>query len=130
MSTLRDRLAGVARAGLNAVQDRVADFERDGGLDGLSERLSDRARREEERFSAGRHVLNPEYHGTLKRWYARLEIEPGASVDEVRDAFRDLMRRYHPDRFSGDADREALATRLSQELTVAYEGLLEHLGAR
>ena len=39
-----------------------------------------------------------------------------------------MMRRYHPDRFTGDPDVERLATRLSQELTVAYEGLLEYLG--
>ena len=38
------------------------------------------------------------------------------------------MRKYHPDRFAARGEGERLATRVSQELTVAYEGLLEHLG--
>ncbi len=124
-----ERFARAARDGMNAVQDRVTDFERDGGLGGVGERLRDAARRSEDRLISGRHSLNPEYVAQLRTWYARLELEPGASADEVRQAFRALMRRYHPDRFTDDPERERKATELSQQLTVAYRGLLEHLDA-
>lgn len=130
MATWTQRLVEAARGGLNAAQDRIAEFERDGGFAGIAERAADRARAEEERFAAGRHTLNPDYRRQLRTWYARLELPFGAPADDVRRAFRALMRRYHPDRFTGDSEQEELATRLSQELTVAYEGLLEHLGER
>lgn len=122
-----DRLFRTVRDGANAVQDRVAAFERDGGIDALGERLRDAARRQEDRLITGRHGLNPEYVRQLNTWYARLELQPGSSADEVRQAFRALMRRYHPDRYTDDPERERKATELSQQLTVAYRGLLEHL---
>lgn len=125
-----ERLAERARAGLNAAQDRIAEFERDGGFASLADRAAERARVEEERFASGKHPLNPDYRRQVRTWYARLELHNGASAEEVRRAFRALMRRYHPDRYTGDAEQEELATRLSQDLTVAYEGLLAHLGER
>lgn len=37
-----------------------------------------------------------------KDYYAILEIAAGASLEEVKRAYRDLARRYHPDSGSGD----------------------------
>lgn len=127
MANVKDRFLDRAREGLNALQDRVTEFSRQGGIDAVVGRVADRIRAQEERLSSGKHVLNPEYMVQLRQWYARLELKPGAPADEVRQSFRRLMRKYHPDRFTGDAESEALATRLSQELTVAYEGLMQHL---
>lgn len=127
MSSWTERISGAFRAGVNEVQDRVTAFERDGGIEGFAERVAEQARKQGERLDAGKHTLNPEYLRQLRTWYARLELEPGATADDVRTAFRDLMRRYHPDRFAQDPRGEELATQLSQELTVAYEGLTEYL---
>ncbi len=127
---LRDRIVGKALDGLNAIQDKVVDFETDGGLPGLTERLTARVDKLDERFSAGRHALNPEYREQVRQWHARLELPMGATADDVRKSFRRLMRAYHPDRFTGAAEHEAAATELSQQLSVAYEGLLEYLGDR
>lgn len=63
----------------------------------------------------------------VRRWYANLELPYGASADEVRAAYRRLMRRYHPDRHFQDAEAQRVATELAQALRVAYEGLLAHL---
>ena len=123
----RARLRERARAGLNRMQDGVVAFERDGGVEGLRERMAETLNRREQALLEGQHTLNPEYVRQLQTWYARLETPYGADAATVRKAFRDLMRRYHPDRFTDDPEREAKATRLSQELTVAYEGLIAHL---
>ena len=37
------------------------------------------------------------------------------------------MRKYHPDKHSADADTEALATELTQELTRAYRAIESYL---
>jgi DnaJ-domain-containing protein 1 len=64
----------------------------------------------------------------LKRYYARLELPYGASLDEVKQAYRSLMKRYHPDRFQTPEQREA-ATELVKALNEAYRELLKHLEA-
>lgn len=122
--TLRDR----ARRGLNDLQDRIVRFEQEGGLEGVRRRLEAFVRASESAMLEGRSPLDATYQQQVRQWYARLELPLGAGPDEVRRAFRDLMRKYHPDRFAGDPETEALATRISQELMVAQEGLLRHLG--
>lgn len=63
----------------------------------------------------------------VRRWYANLELPYGSSAEEVRAAYRRMMRRYHPDRHFGDAEAQRVATELAQALRRAYEGLLAHL---
>lgn len=63
----------------------------------------------------------------IRRYYANLELEPGASADEVKAAYRRLMRQYHPDKHAQDPKRARLANELSQRLRAAYDGLMEYL---
>ncbi|WP_051531782.1 J domain-containing protein [Sphingomonas sp. URHD0057] len=39
--------------------------------------------------------------------YAALGLEPGADSAAIDQAYKDLIKRYHPDRAGGDADRAA-----------------------
>ncbi len=72
---------------------------------------------------------NPERQ-RLMQYYANLELPPFAPVDEVKRAYRDLMKRYHPDRHGADPERHKAATELAQSLTRAYEALLDYLEKR
>ncbi len=123
---IRDRL----RQGLNKIQDKVVEFEEAGGASAFAERSREWAKEQEDKFIAGEHQFNPEHRQKVRLWYARLDLPPGAPADEVRRAFRGLMRKYHPDRYTDDPDHEALATELSQSLTIAYNGLLAFLGEK
>ena len=58
----------------------------------------------------------------LAEAYAVLRVEPGASIAEVRRAWRERSMRTHPDAAGGDAE-EFL------ELHRAYEAILERSGA-
>jgi len=62
------------------------------------------------------------------RAYANLELPIGANSDEVRAAYRRMMRRYHPDQHHEDPNKEATATELSRKLKAAHDELLEYLG--
>lgn len=127
MSNQPRSLFEFARKGVEAAQRRVEQFEKSGGLEGAARRAAEALREHEQRINAGQHPLNPHYQQQVLVWFRRLELEPGASAEQVRTQFRTLMRRYHPDRHVGDVRAEELATRISQELTVAYEGLIQHL---
>jgi len=49
--------------------------------------------------------------------YAALGLRPGASRAEIDDAYRRLIKRYHPDRTDGDASRAADINRAHTQLT-------------
>jgi DnaJ-domain-containing protein 1 len=63
----------------------------------------------------------------IERWYRTLEVEPGADLDEVRSAYRKLVRKYHPDRYASDQEKYDAATAVLQRVTEAYEGLRTRL---
>ena len=52
--------------------------------------------------------------------YRRLELHPGASLAEVKQAWKRLMKEYHPDRFHDNPEQAKNATLLCQHLTEAY----------
>ncbi|MGF1470148.1 MAG: DnaJ family molecular chaperone [Rubrobacteraceae bacterium] len=58
--------------------------------------------------------------------YERLGLPPGATLEEVGRKRRDLIKRYHPDRFS-DPDKRARAERLTSEINAAHDTVARHL---
>jgi hypothetical protein len=54
----------------------------------------------------------------MSNHYRTLGIDPDADGATIRAAYLELMRRFHPDRHGGEADREK-----AQEITAAYEVL-------
>lgn len=63
-----------------------------------------------------------------RKWYRTLELEPGATKDDVRKAYRRLLRIYHPDRHANDPEKYKAATEVTRRITEAYEGLTAVLG--
>ena len=116
---LGERVGGAARRNLNAVLDAVDDFEKRGGISQVLE---------ESRRMSGRTLLGAPYDGkSMRQYYANLEVDMDADQATVKRSYRRLMRRYHPDRHSGDPEREKLATEISQELTRAYDAVMENI---
>lgn len=57
----------------------------------------------------------------LKRCYEILGLTPGASEEELRQAYRDLIKVWHPDRFSHDPRLQHKAQEKLKEINAAYE---------
>jgi len=54
-----------------------------------------------------------------------LGVTPGAPPEDVTAAYRELAKRWHPDRMDGDSARTAEAERRMSEINAAYEALRE-----
>ena len=37
------------------------------------------------------------FFSSLEKYYAVLELKPGASTEEIKSAYRHLVKKYHPD---------------------------------
>lgn len=61
--------------------------------------------------------------------YERLGLDTGANLEEVRKKRRELVKRYHPDRFS-DPDKRVRAERLTSEINAAHDTIARHLARR
>jgi len=58
--------------------------------------------------------------------YHILGIGPGASWDELRQAYKSLVNIWHPDRFQQDGRRRKLAEEKTKEITQSYKILAEY----
>src|SRR5471030_1190835 len=59
--------------------------------------------------------------------YEVLGIKPSASQDEIKSAYRKLIKQYHPDKF-GDNPLKNLAEEKMIEINRAYEALTKNSG--
>src|SRR5687767_9290874 len=57
---------------------------------------------------------------SLEWAYAVLEVKPSATPDEIRSAYRALAKKWHPDRFQGDAHLRARGEARVREVNEAY----------
>ena len=58
--------------------------------------------------------------------YNRLGLMPGTAIGEVDRKRRELIKRYHPDRFS-DPEKRARAERVTAEINAAHDRIERHL---
>lgn len=61
----------------------------------------------------------------MKDPYEVLGVNRGATKEEIRDAYRELVKKYHPDKFMNNPDMKALAEEKIKEVNEAYKYLLE-----
>ena len=58
----------------------------------------------------------------MKHYFEILELQPGATPDQVKTAYRDLAKVWHPDRFRSDSPRlKSKAAEKLAEINEAYE---------
>ena len=128
------RISDTARASLDDLKNRSRARD-DRPLSELSDKELEEElmRRRRERAKSRDRGENKPSRGAspldkqLAQYYANLELKPGATLEDVKKAYRDMMRRYHPDKFLGDPEKHRAATELASSLTEAYRKLSEHL---
>lgn len=53
-------------------------------------------------------------------YYANLELNYGASFDQIKASYKRLMKRYHPDLHHGDPEKKRIADKIVSRLNEAY----------
>lgn len=92
-------------------QARARQQQRDAGASGSSQRQNADSRRDQKAVRA----------------YAVLGLEYGASIDEIKRAYRRLAQVHHPDKFTAlGKEAVAAATSTFQRIQDAYQCLVNH----
>lgn len=147
LNDIKDRATSIGRGGQSLEEMSDAELEAElerrrrdhasrAAVEDAKERSSKRRGGDGERDTSSREPvggavdlldLPPDKRRKVRQYYANLELPFGADLDEVKQAYRRLMRQYHPDKHQSDPARRQLATQLSQKLTVAYNELTQIL---
>jgi DnaJ-domain-containing protein 1 len=65
----------------------------------------------------------------IAKYYKVLDLPYGADFEQIKTAYRKLMRKYHPDLHHQTPQKAKAATELSMQVTEAYNELEKHLAA-
>lgn len=67
---------------------------------------------------------------SMTKYYKILEIESGATLDDVKAAYRQMSQVWHPDRFNKSPSLLPKATEHMKEINLAYEKLQQHIAEK
>lgn len=103
----------------NIFRSYVGDLSLDGLPFGQNERLHEPP---EESASGRRPAETPSDPESLKmrEYYANLEIPEGSSFEEIRAAYRRMLKKYHPDVYHQSPEKRQIAEKISQQMNEAY----------
>ena len=111
---------GHARQGdpdLDAAYDELDDF-----LNGKENR--DRGR-EGQRETGGEKQRARSAPDHLRKDFEELGISPEATPEECKEAYKNLLKKYHPDRHAQTSENLKTATEKTARINAAYDRLLE-----
>jgi DnaJ-domain-containing protein 1 len=93
------------------------------------ERASEERASEEpvnEWYSSSTRYAPKKYPPNVITAYQRLNLGPGTNLEEVNRKRRELVKRYHPDRFV-DSEQRKRAERLTAEINAAHDTIERYL---
>jgi DnaJ-domain-containing protein 1 len=63
---------------------------------------------------------NAEVSFKEKQYYQALEIIPPATFEQIKAAYKKLVRKYHPDLFQNNSQKQQYAEIVTQQINEAY----------
>jgi hypothetical protein len=128
--TLRDAFGaawrGAAEEWRSAAEERAAE-----GASRARDSSTGRARwseawSEARQRAASQPYAPRKYPPNVLAAYHRLGLGAGSSLEEANRKRRELVKRYHPDRFA-DSEQRKRAERLTAEINAAHDAIERHL---
>jgi len=66
----------------------------------------------------------------IRRCFEVLDLDPNSDIQEAKQAYRDMVNIWHPDRFSGNPRLKMKAERKLKEINSAYEEIVRFLSLK
>ncbi len=108
---------------IKVINSNLSDPDSDRNLQEDFEYTKNHDTLDESQFQQNRADYDPEIAG----YYANLELPYGSDLDAVRESWKRLVRKYHPDLHSTDPKKRHVANELTQGLNRAYQELENRL---
>jgi hypothetical protein len=129
--TLRDAFEAAWQSAAEewrAAGEERASGEASGGPDSFTRRArwSEVWSEARQRAASQPYAPRQQYPPEVLSAYHRLGLGAGSSLEEANRKRRELIKRYHPDRFADPQQRER-AERLTAEINAAHDAIERHL---
>ncbi|TAD97532.1 MAG: hypothetical protein EAZ97_12350 [Bacteroidetes bacterium] len=117
-----DRLFNVIRSNVHDILDTKIDSSEQEKLDKEWEeylRTSKQQKENKQREDTNTYST-PKFSAAEKDYYKLLEVKEGASFEEIKIAYKKMIKEYHPDKFHNDKVKYDSALKIAQKLNEAY----------
>ena len=118
--SLFKRLKNIIRSNVNSKESTYAnDFGPEINFENFRPTFEDEefVERVEQAFEK---KANPDSNSVEHEYYANLELPYGAGFDEIKAAYKRLLKKYHPDKFYGNPKKLEIAQEVVKKLNIAY----------
>jgi DnaJ-domain-containing protein 1 len=91
-------------------------------LNSKEKKYSDREKRTDDQFSESQDFSkndSPTSSNIEDEYFANLELSPEASFEEIKKSYKNLLKKYHPDKYHND-ERSEYAEKITKKLNEAY----------
>ena len=61
----------------------------------------------------------------IAQYYANLELPYAADIDQIKVAWKKLMKLYHPDLYINNTEKQSIASELTKSINNAYQELMK-----
>ena len=106
--------AGYQDPDLREAWEELDDYMRGG----TGERRQEGGSQGRQRESAG---SRPPADESLRADYANLEVPFGSDIETIRNSYKTLMLRYHPDKHAGDPEKQRIALEITKKVNQSFE---------
>ena len=62
----------------------------------------------------------PDENRTEKKYYKILELEYGSDFGQIKKSYKKLLKKYHPDLFQNNPEKQEKAQKVTQQINEAY----------
>ncbi|MEN8264971.1 MAG: J domain-containing protein [Nitrospirota bacterium] len=110
--SLMDRLGRILRSNVSGLKDRITHADR--SFESGPADFRDNGPAFSDKAGLGTNSIEDDY-------LANLELAKGTSMQEIRSAYKRLIRKYHPDLHAGDEEKREHALIITQKLNEAID---------
>lgn len=114
-----DRLFNVIRSNVHDILDKKTDTSEQERLDREWEEYL-RSKKQTESKESSTNDAPPKTSTLEKDYYRLLEVKENAGFDEIKAAYKKMIKEYHPDKFHNDKVKYDSALKIAQKLNEAY----------